>query len=48
MSQLESYEGVTDPVDYLKSFKAMMLLYEATDAVLYQAFPSTLKDVARH
>ena len=41
--QLESYGGMVDLVDHLKSFKAMMLLHGATDVILCRAFPSTLK-----
>ena len=45
---LESYHGITDPMDHLKGFKILMLLHGATDIALYQPFPSTLKSIARH
>ena len=54
MPQLEPYDGTADLVDHLKSFKALILLYgitdaiPITDAILYQAFPLTLRKVACH
>ena len=48
MPQLESYDGLADPVDHLESFKVVMLLHGATDVILCKVFFSTLKGVAQH
>lgn len=48
MPQLEIYDRSTDPIDYLESFKVVMLLHGATDGVLYQTFLSTLRKVVRY
>lgn len=42
--QLDIYDESTNPIDHLKSFKALMYLNRATDEVLYRAFPSTLHE----
>ena len=42
MPHIDPYEGTTDPFDHLESFKALMLLQDATDSILCQAFPATL------
>ena len=42
MPQVELYDGTTDPFNHLESFKVLMLLYGATDGILYRAFPTTL------
>ena len=34
MPQTELYDGTTDPLDHLESFKALMLLHGATDGVM--------------
>ncbi|XP_073098893.1 putative disease resistance protein RGA4 [Elaeis guineensis] len=47
LSQLEVYDRNTDPVDHSGIFKASMLLQGASDVILYQAFPPTLKGAAR-
>ena len=47
LPQLEVYDGTTDLVDHAQTFKAAMLLQGALDAILYQAFPPTLKEAAR-
>lgn len=48
MPRLETYNGLTDLIDHLESFKALMLLYRATDRILCRVFPSTLRKVARY
>ncbi|EHA8590342.1 hypothetical protein COCNU_scaffold017266G000020 [Cocos nucifera] len=48
LPQLESYDGTSDPVDHLEAFRTMMLLHDASDAMLCRAFPSTLKEAARN
>lgn len=45
---LESYDGLGDLLDHLESFQTLMLLYQASDRVLCQALPSTLRGMARH
>ena len=47
LSQFESYDGISDPIDHLKVFQTMMLL-DALDAILCRAFPSTLKGAVRN
>ena len=47
MPQTKLYDGSVDPLDYLEAFKALMLLHGANNETLYQAFPATLRKVAR-
>ena len=42
MPQAKLYDGTTDPLDHLESFKTLMLLHGATDGVLCCAFLVTL------
>ncbi|KAL2466252.1 Uncharacterized protein Adt_42103 [Abeliophyllum distichum] len=44
---IESYDGVTDPLDHLLTFVDMMRLYAAPDAVMCWSFPPTLRREAR-
>ncbi|KAL2542725.1 Uncharacterized protein Adt_03703 [Abeliophyllum distichum] len=44
---IESYDGVTDPLDHLRMFVDMMRLYAAPDAVMCRSFPPTLRREAR-
>lgn len=46
--QLESHDGMTDPANHLESFKVVMLLQGALDAILCRVFPSTLKGAMRY
>ena len=46
--QFKDYNGTTDPIDHLETFKEAMLLYRVTDIILCRAFPITLKGMARH
>ena len=47
MPQTELYDGTIDPLDHLKSFKALMLFHGANDGIMCRAFPATLWKVAR-
>ena len=47
MPQTELYDGTSDPLDHLESFKALMLLHGANDGVMCRAFPATLRKSAR-
>ena len=47
LPQLDSYDGSADPMDHLITFRTRMLLQQASDAILYRAFPSTLKEAVR-
>ena len=47
MPHVEPYDGSTDPVDYLKSYKALMTIQGATDVLLCIGFPATLRKAAR-
>ena len=47
MSQIEPYDGFTNPLDHLESYKALMLLQGASDALLCIAFSITLRKTAR-
>ena len=44
MPQIESYDGVKDPLDHLKTFKILMHLQGVPDEIMWRAFPTTLKD----
>lgn len=47
MPQLESYDGVKDPLDHLETFKTMMHLQGVPDEIMCRAFPTTLRGAAR-
>ena len=47
MPQTELYDGTSDPLDHLESFKALILLHGANDGVMCRAFPATLRKSAR-
>ncbi|GFZ01038.1 hypothetical protein Acr_14g0006730 [Actinidia rufa] len=42
-TQFEIYEGKTDPMDHLDSYKSLMSLHSCSDEVMCKAFSSTLK-----
>ena len=44
---IEPYEGTIDPLDHLESYKALMRIQGATDALLCLAFLATLRKSAR-
>ena len=47
ISQIDSYDGVKDPLDYLETFKTLMHLQGVADEIMCKAFPTTLKGAAR-
>ncbi|GFY96746.1 hypothetical protein Acr_11g0010520 [Actinidia rufa] len=46
-TQLGIYEGKTDPMDHLDSYKSLMFLQGCSDEVMCKAFSATLKGSAR-
>ena len=47
MPQIESYNGVKDPLDHLETFKTLMHIQGVPDKIMCRAFPTTLKGLAR-
>ncbi|XP_058202888.1 uncharacterized protein LOC131317346 [Rhododendron vialii] len=47
MPQLEAFNGSTDPVDHLETYKSLMHLQTVRDEVMCRTFPVTLKGSAR-
>ena len=47
MSVLESFDGTKDPLDHLKTYKALMDLQAVPDEIMCRAFSTTLKGPAR-
>ena len=47
MPQIESYNGVKDPLNHLETFKTLMHLQGVPDEIMCRAFPTTLKGTAR-
>ncbi|XP_038985514.1 uncharacterized protein LOC120111721 [Phoenix dactylifera] len=47
MPQVEPYNGTTDPLDHLESYRALMALQGSLEAMLCKAFPATLRRTAR-
>ena len=47
MPQIESNDGVKDPLDHLETFKILMYLQGIPDEIMCKAFPITLKGPAR-
>ena len=48
LSQFESYDRTSDPIDHLKAFRTMMLLHGMPDAILCRVFPSILKEATKN
>ena len=48
MPKTKLYDGTTDLLDHLESFKTLMLLHGAMDKISCQTFPSTLRKSARY
>ncbi|XP_065629683.1 uncharacterized protein LOC136067555 [Quercus suber] len=47
MPNIDSYDGVKDPLDHLETFKTLMHLQGVADEIMCRAFPTTLKGPAR-
>ncbi|XP_057953162.1 uncharacterized protein LOC131147664 [Malania oleifera] len=47
MPTFERYEGLSDPIDHLDTFRVLMQLQGAPDAIMCRAFAATLKGSAR-
>ena len=47
MLQMDSYDGVKDPLDHLETFKTSMHLQGVADEIMCRAFPTTLKGATR-
>ena len=47
MPQIESYDGVKDPLNHLETFKTLMHLQGVADKIMYKAFLMTLKGPTR-
>ena len=45
--QLENFDGLRDPLDYLDSFRTVMRLQGVSDEIMCSAFPTNLKGSAR-
>ena len=45
--QIETYDGVKDPLDHLETFKTLMHLQGVPDKIMCRAFLTTLKGPAR-
>ncbi|KAL2466328.1 S-locus glycoprotein [Abeliophyllum distichum] len=44
---IEAYDGVTDPLDHLRTFVHLIRLYTAPDVIMCRSFPLTLRREAR-
>ena len=44
--QIESYDGIKDPLDHLETFKTLMHFQGIPDEIMCRAFPTTLKGPA--
>ena len=47
MPQIDPYDGISDPLDHMENYKALMMIQGASDALLCIAFPTTLRKMAR-
>ena len=45
--QIDSYDGVKDPLDHLETFKTLMHLQGVADEIMCRAFLTTLKGAVR-
>ena len=47
LPQLESFDGLKDPLDHLNTFKTTLGLQQPPDEILCHSFPTTLKGAAK-
>ena len=47
MPQVETYDGMKDPLDHLESFKTLIHLQCVPNEIMCRAFPTTLKAPSR-
>lgn len=47
LPQLESFDGLREPLNHITTFKMTLSLQQTLDEILYRSFPTTLKEVAR-
>ena len=47
MSQIDSYDGIKDPLDHLETFKTLMHLQRVANEIMCRAFPTMLKGATR-
>ena len=47
LPQIESFEGLKNPLDYLNTFKTTLGLQQPLDEILCHSFPTTLKGATR-
>ena len=47
LPQLESYDGLKDPLNHITTFKMTLSLPQTPDEIVCQSFPTTLKGAAR-
>ncbi|KAH7843587.1 hypothetical protein Vadar_018407 [Vaccinium darrowii] len=47
MRHIDTFNGSTDPLDHLETYKNLMMLQEVLDEIMCRAFPVTLKGSAR-
>ena len=47
LPQLESFDGLKDPLDHITTFKMILNLHQIPDEILCKSFLATLKGVAR-
>lgn len=47
LPQLESFDGLRDPLDHITTFKMTLSLQQIPDQILCKSFPTTLKRATR-
>ncbi|KAF1868518.1 hypothetical protein Lal_00008327 [Lupinus albus] len=46
ITNIDQYDGTTDPEDHLDAFEASMFFHGASDPIICRAFSLTLKHIA--